>query len=511
MLSKINSLGFSSIQGYSVIVELDIANGLPGFDIVGLPNTTVKESRERVRAAIKNSGFEFPMQKITVNLAPADKRKEGAAYDLPIALGVLSSSKQINLSNIQKTAFIGELSLDGEIREINGVLPMIIAAINEGYETIVIPEGNKAETEVIKKINILPVKSINEVIDIMLGNKKAEYLITKEFKDIIRKQEFDIGFSIVRGQRAAKRALEVAAAGGHNVVMIGPPGSGKTMLARAMSSIMPDLTFDEAIEVNRIHSIAVQLGEERKFMTKRPFRSPHHTASSVALTGGGIRLKPGEISLAHLGILFLDELPEFQRNVLEAMRQPLEDGVITIARASGSMTFPARMMLIASMNPCPCGNYGSTIHECRCTPFQINRYLNKISGPLIDRIDIQVEIDAVPYDDLTNANQQECSFDIKSRVEKCRSIQRKRFKDEDIYFNAQMNASHINKYCKLDKETSSFMKSVYTTLKLSARAHSRILKMALTIADLEGSSKIEINHLAEAVNYRSLDRKYWRR
>jgi len=511
MLSKLNSLGVESVDGYSVIIELDISRGMPGFDIVGLPDATVRESRERVRSAIKNSGYMFPLQKITVNLAPADKKKEGAIYDLPIALAMLNASGQLMMNGFENTAFIGELSLDGHIREVNGALPMILAAANEGYDTIVIPKGNVTEAEVISSIKIIPAESINELAAVLEGRVQAQYVETKVFSELIDEEEFGVDFSFVRGQKTAKRALEVAAAGGHNVIMIGPPGSGKTMLARAMVSIMPDITFEEAIQVNKIHSVVGIQKSSKKFITKRPFRSPHHTSSSVALTGGGIKLRPGEISLAHLGILFLDELPEFQREALEALRQPLEDGVITISRANGTAIFPASVMLVASMNPCPCGNFGSSVHECRCTPFQIERYLGKISGPLIDRVDTQVEVDAVPYDDLTSKRQEESSKEIKKRVEAARLIQRARFKDDSIFYNAQMDAKRINKYCTINTEAKAFMKSVYNSLKLSARAHSRILKMGRTIADLAGEREIAIEHLAEAVNYRSLDRKYWGR
>ncbi len=511
MLSKLNSLGVESVTGHSVIVELDISNGLPGFDIVGLPDATVRESRERVRAAIKNSGYMFPLQKVTVNLAPADKKKEGAIYDLPIALAMLNASGQLMMDGWDNTAFIGELSLDGNIREINGVLPMILAAADEGYDTIIVPKGNIPEAEVIKNINIIAAESLNGLASVLERRSEPNYIKPKAFEELIDKEEFETDFSIVRGQSIAKRALEVAAAGGHNVIMIGPPGSGKTMLARAMVSIMPDITFEEAIQVNKIHSIVGTQKSLKKFIAKRPFRAPHHTSSSVSLTGGGIKLHPGEISLAHLGILFLDELPEFQREALEALRQPLEDGTITIARANGTAVFPASVMLVASMNPCPCGNFGSSVNECRCTPFQIERYLGKISGPLIDRVDVQIELDAVPYDDLTSKKKEESSADIKTRVEAARAIQRARFKDDKIFFNAQMDAKRINKYCVLNAETKAFMKSVYNSLKLSARAHSRILKMALTISDLAGDGEIKIEHLAEAVNYRSLDRKYWGR
>ena len=413
MLSKLFSLGVESVDGYSVIIELDISRGMPAFDIVGLPDATVRESRERVRSAIKNSGYMFPMERIIVNLAPADRKKEGAIYDLPIALSILHASGQLMMRGWEKTAFIGELSLDGNIRGVSGALPMILSAAEEGYENIVIPKDNMAEAQVISSINIIAADSISSLVSMLEGKKEPEYVETCEFSSLVEEEEYGADFSLIRGQKSAKRALEVAAAGGHNVIMIGPPGSGKTMLARAMVSIMPDITFEEAIQVNKIHSVAGMQNTSGQFITKRPFRAPHHTSSSVSLTGGGIKLRPGEISLAHLGILFLDELPEFQREALEALRQPLEDGIITISRANGTAVFPASVMLVASMNPCPCGNFGSSVHECRCTPFQIERYLSKISGPMIDRVDLEVEVDAVPYDDLTGSVKEESSKEIK--------------------------------------------------------------------------------------------------
>jgi len=476
--------------------------------LCGLPDVAVKEAKERVRTAIKNSGMEFPSRKITVNLAPANTKKEGSAFDLPLAIGILMATEKLSGVNLDRTVFIGELSLDGSLNQINGVLPMCIEALKLGMKRVILPKNNAKEAGIVKGIEIIGVSNLEQTIKYL----KREIKIKPENIDIdeifANNQEYNLDFSEVKGQENVKRALEIAAAGGHNCILIGSPGSGKTMLARRLPSILPELSFEEALEITKIHSVAGILNEQA-LVTNRPFRSPHHTVSGIALVGGGRIPKPGEISLAHSGVLFLDELPEFSRNTLEVMRTPLEDRIVTINRVNSSLTYPCNFMLIASMNPCACGYYGSTDKQCTCTPQAISKYMSKISGPLLDRIDIHIEVAPVKYSKLQEDKPGETSAKIKERVNIARKIQRERYKEHNLYSNAELTPKLMEKYCKLDEMGQKILQNAFEKLGLSARAYGRILKVARTIADLEQEENIKTNHIAEAIQYRSLDRKYF--
>lgn len=509
MFAKVNSLGLQGIDGFRVDVEADISGGLPKFDIVGLPDTAVKESKERVRAAIKNSGFTYPVSRITVNLAPADTKKEGSIYDLPILVGILLASGQIKAIP-EKSAFIGALSLNGDISDITGVLPMAIKAKEEGFQNIFVPCGNAAECRIIAGINSYAVKNVKELVSFFNGDTSLEKVETVAYTFAEDETDFE-DFADVKGQYDARRALEIAAAGGHNVLMVGSPGSGKSMLAKRIPSILPNMTFEEAIEATKIHSIAGELASETEILHKRPFRSPHHTISPVGLSGGGTNIKPGEISLAHNGVLFLDELPEFTRQAMEILRQPMEDGKITISRVSGSVTYPSRFMTVAAMNPCKCGYYGHPTKQCTCPPHAAEKYISKISYPLLDRFDIHVDVQSVEYDDLAGKQKGECSADIKKRVNQARERQLKRFADTSIVCNAQMSPAQTRKFCLLTDEAQQALKLAFEKLGLSARAYDKVLRVSKTIADLDESDMIDTHHILEAVQYRSLDRKYWKK
>ncbi len=505
MLAKVQSAAVLGIEAYPVEVEVNSGMGKPAVIVVGLPDAAVKESRDRVRTAIQNSAYKFVMGCTTINLAPADVKKEGPSFDLPIAIGILAVTEQIVAPGLADYVIVGELALSGEVRPVNGILPIALCARDKGKRALIVPADNAPEAAVVAGLDVYPARTLREVAEFVSGKRDLAPLREDPAQIFQQERRYDVDFQDVKGQESAKRALEVAAAGGHNVIMIGPPGSGKTLLAKRLATILPDATLDEALETTKIHSIVGLLAKGQALVATRPFRSPHHTTSNAGLLGGTSNLTPGEISLAHNGVLFLDELPEFHRDVLEALREPLEEGRVVISRASGTMTFPAHFMLVAAMNPCQCGFYGDPKRECRCSPNMITKYRNRISGPLLDRIDIHIEVPAVKYKEMAGEATGETSEQVRGRVEKARDVQRKRFKHP----NARMTPKQIKEHCRLDEDGQELLKTAMAELNLSARAYDRILKVSRTIADLAGSEQIQSDHLSEAIQYRSLDRQLW--